>query len=136
MYFHNRLFAGTYLYFIKVENGSKISFSNYFAYSTLIALFFFHMLFLFGFVLFLSQILDEHFDSVLPNLMQKVWFNAVLGSFLFGVGWISYIRDDRYKGIVAAYKNDMEKTIKFAMLSNALMASMLIVSVIVSINSM
>lgn len=115
MVLYNKLFAGTYLYLMQVENRGAISFSSYFAYSTLLALTFFHMLFLGGLVVALKQ----------PQLILNVWVNISVGLVIFLNGWFFFIRSDQYKKTVNEYKNRKKEVIKFAVIVNILMASVI-----------
>lgn len=123
MNFYNKLFAGTYLYLIKVENRGKIEFSGYFAYSTLLALTFFHMIFLGGAIVLMQQ----------PQLLLNAWVNIAAGLFLFFNGCFLFIRKNRYETVVRCYLKEKNDTIVLAMIVNILMLSTLIIAGMIAV---
>lgn len=117
MVLYNKLFAGTYLYLIKVENRGVTNFSSYFAYSTLLALTFFHMLFLGGLALALKQ----------PQLILNFGVNVTVGLVIFLSGYFFYIKNDQYTRVVGKYMSRKKEAIKFAAIVNISMASVIFV---------
>lgn len=115
---YQKLFAGTYLYLIKVENRGSLTLNSYFAYSTLLALTFFHILFFGGIAVALQK----------PQLILNVEINIIIALCFFLIGWFFFIRNEKYKKTVAKYKDKKGYTIRFAVFVNALMASVIFIA--------
>lgn len=118
MVLYNKLFAGTYLYLIQIENRGSLELTNYFAYSTLLTLTFFHILFLGGLAMILQQ----------PELILNLGINVLVSVSVFLGGWIFFLRNERYKETVNQYKNKKREAIRFAIVVNILMMSLIFFS--------
>lgn len=111
MLFYNRLFSGTYFFFIKRENNGVLIYNSYLAYSTLFALLSFHIIFISGLLIFSGN----------TYLMAYVGRNLLFAFFVSAVGWLVFIRNNKYKLIINRYKKNMTETIKFSLAVNLFM---------------
>lgn len=117
MTMYRKLFAGTYLYLIQIENRGSLEFTNYYAFSALMVLAFFHMLFLGGIAVAVQK----------PQWILNAGLNILVGACIFFVGWLIFVRGGRYKQIVSEYKDRKAALIKFAIFVNILMGSLIFV---------
>lgn len=114
---YRKLFAGTYLYLIHVENKGSLVFSNYYAYSALMVLTFFHVLFFAGIAVAVQR----------PQLILSAGLNVFIAISIFWVGWLIFVRGAKYKNIIAEYKDRKSSSVKFAIVTNLLMGSLIFI---------
>lgn len=120
---YGKLFSGTYYFLIKIENRGVFEISNYYAYSTLLALIFFHALFICGLSVASHQL----------YLISNIWINLsiLMGTLFFG--WLFIIKNKKYIKIITDNKKLKNKTIIFSIVVNFLMLFFFFISIIFAI---
>ena len=104
----NKIFAGTYYYFIKIENGNRLEFTKYYAFSAILAVSLSCVCLLASLVMLFAS----------PILLMNFYLNLVIGCSIFLVFWMYYVPKEKYIKIVKKYINRQSETRKNAIIIN------------------
>ena len=64
-----------------------------------------------------------------PKLLINLAINISVIVFMYIIGWLVFVRNEKYKIIIARYKNTKKSTLKFSIFINIAMTSVLFISI-------